>query len=111
MQTGTQTHKSFTIQEISSETTTVREYISPSGMVFGISWNGLADPDLTILLGPYTEEYLKSLKETPRKRGHRFSHLETDRIVVEKWGHMRRLQGRAYVPALIPKGVTIDDIR
>ena len=34
-----------------------------------------------------------------------------DRVVVEKWGHMRNLQGRAYAPALLPPGVSSDEIR
>jgi len=37
--------------------------------------------------------------------------VRTDRVVVEKWGNMRNLQGRAYAPALIPPGVSIDEIK
>lgn len=37
----------YTIQTIESDSTTVREYLSPSGVVFGIAWNGLVHPDLT----------------------------------------------------------------
>ena len=104
-------HDAYTVQEISSDSVAVREYISPSGIVFGIAWNGLTHPDLTLLLGSYTGEYQKSLQQTPRKRGRRFSQIKTDRIVVEKWGHMRNLRGRAYVPSLIPSGVTVDEIK
>jgi len=107
----TTTRNAYTIQEISSDSVAVREYISPSGMVFGIAWNGLTHPDLTLLLGSYTDEYQKSLRQTPRKPGRRFSQIKTDRIVVEKWGHMRNLHGRAYVPSLIPPGVNIDEIK
>ena len=48
---------------------------------------------------------------SPREPGRRNQKVETNRIVVEKWGHMRNLQGRAYVPALIPAGVSIDEIK
>ena len=68
-------------------------------------------PDLTLLLGSYTGEYQAAVKQTPRKHGRRFSQVRTDRIVVEKWGHMRNLQGRAYAPELIPSGVSIDEIK
>jgi len=101
----------YTIQEVISDSVSVREYISPSGVVFGIAWNGLTHPDLTLLLGAYTGEYQEALKQTPRKYGRRFSQVRTDRVVVEKWGHMRHLQGRAYAPALIPSGVSIDEIK
>jgi hypothetical protein len=32
-------------------------------------------------------------------------------VVVERWGHMRDLHGRAYLPALLPDGVTVDDLQ
>ena len=104
-------HNGYTIQEITSASVTVREYISPSGVVFGIAWNGLIHPDLTSLLGSYAGEYHQALQKTPRKLGRRYSQVKTDQIVVEKWGHMRNLRGRTYVPALIPQGVTVDEIR
>jgi hypothetical protein len=101
----------YTVYEVNSISTVVREYVSPSGVVFGIAWNGLIHPDLDQLLGSYVGEYQKALQQTPRKPGQRLIQLKTDRIVVEKWGHMRNLRGRAYDPALIPSGVNIDEIR
>ncbi len=104
-------HGGYTIQEVKSDAVSVREYISPSGIVFGIAWNGLIHPDLTPLLGSYAGEYEEALKQTPRKRGRRFSEVRGARIVVEKWGHMRNLQGRAYAPALMPPGVSVNEIK
>jgi hypothetical protein len=101
----------YTVHEIQSDSTTVREYVSPSGVVFGIAWNGRIHPDLTPLLGSYAGEYKEALQSTPREPGRRSSKVKTDRVVVEKWGHMRNLQGRAYAPALIPPGVSIDEIK
>jgi hypothetical protein len=102
----------YTVQEFASDATTVREYVSPSGIVFGIAWDGLTYPDLTPLLGPYDSEYQKALRQEPRKPGLRRHHaVRTDRVVVEKWGNLRNLQGRAYAPALIPPGVSIDEIK
>lgn len=101
----------YTIHEIASDSTVVREYVSPSGIVFGIAWNGLIHPDLTQLLGAYAGEYEETLRQTPRQPGRRRLQVKTNRLVVEKWGHMRNLQGRAYAPSLIPPGVSIDEIR
>ncbi len=101
----------YTIQTIVSASTTVREYLSPSGIVFGIAWNGLAHPELTRLLGSYAGEYQDAQRQTPHKPGRRRLHVKTNRIIVEKWGHMRNLQGRAYVPSLIPSGVSVDEIK
>ncbi len=101
----------YTIQTIESDSMTVREYISPSGVVFGIAWNGLVHPDLTRLLGSYAGEYQEALQQTPRKPGQRRLQVKTNSVIVEKWGHMRNLQGRAYAPALIPPGGSIDEIK
>jgi hypothetical protein len=104
-------HNGYTVQEIKSDANVVREYITSSGVVFAVAWNGLSHPDLTILLGPYVVEYQQALLQTPRQKGKRYLQVKADRIVVEKWGHMRNLQGRAYIPSLIPSGVTINEIK
>jgi hypothetical protein len=101
----------YTIHEIASGSTAVREYVSPTGIVFGIAWNGLIHPDLTQLLGTYASEYREALLQTRRQPGRRRLQVKTNRVVVEKWGHMRNLQGRAYAPDLIPPGVNIDEIK
>jgi hypothetical protein len=104
-------HTGYTVQEITSAANTVREYVSPSGVVFGIAWNGLVPPDLTQLLGSYAGEYQEALQKTPRQKGSRYLEVRTPGVIVEKWGHMRNLQGRAYAPALIPPGVSVDEIK
>jgi len=105
------THNGYTVQEFASAACVVREYISPSNIVFGIAWNGFSNPDLSILLGSYVEEYRQNLNKAPHMYGRPFSQEKTGHIVVEHWGHMRDLQGRAYVPSLIPTGVTIEEIK
>jgi hypothetical protein len=101
----------YTVQELRSDSVIVREYIAPTGVVFAIAWNGLIHPDLTPLLGSYAGEYETALRHASREPGRRNRQVETNRVVVEKWGHMRNLQGRAYVPALIPSGVSVDEIK
>ena len=103
--------RNTSIHEFQSETITVREYVSPSGVVFGIAWNGLTHPDLIPLLGSYASEHQKAASHIKRQPGHKYVKVESDNVVVEKWGHMRNLQGRAYAPALIPQGVTTDEIK
>jgi hypothetical protein len=108
---ATTSHNSYTVEEVVSDATTVREYVSSSGIVFGIAWNGYVHPDLTQLLGTYWGEYTVAQKKAVRTFGRKRQQLTTDNIVVEKWGHMRNLQGRAYVQSLIPAGVSIDEIK
>jgi hypothetical protein len=103
--------ESFSVRTTQSDTTTVREFISPSGVVFAVAWSGIAQPDLSILLGTYNGEYESALKGSMRQRGRRSRSIRTDRVVVEHWGHMRSLSGRAYDPSLIPGGVSLGDIQ
>lgn len=111
VQRASSSYEGYTVEEVASEAAAVREYVSSSGIVFGIAWNGHAYPDLTQLLGSYWTEYSAAMQRAGRKPGRRRLQLATENIVVEKWGHMRNLRGRAYVPALIPTGVDANAIK
>lgn len=101
----------FTVHEIASGTITIREYVSSSGTVFGIAWAGDRHPDLSALLGEYFPDFAETSKKAPAVRGRRpFSVVTGDKVVVEKSGHMRAVQGKAYAPELLPPGVTASDI-
>ena len=103
----------YTVHEMESGSGKVREYVDSSGTVFAISWEGLVHPDLSKLLSAnHFTEYKQELKKSPRPHGHRHHHcVRGAHVVVEKWGHMRHLQGRAYLLKAVPKGVDIDGIR
>ncbi len=105
------THGVYTIQEDISDAAGIRQYISSSGVVFAVAWSGVSHPDLSSLLGTYFKEYSQALRSRPRTPGRRHVQIRGSRVVVEKWGHMRNLQGRAYVPGLLPDGVNLDEIR
>jgi hypothetical protein len=109
-QLSTTCHASYTIQEIASEATTIREYLTLSGVVFAIAWNGLVNPDLTTLLGSYAGEFEEAKQQSPSSPGQRQLTVRSNRVVVETGGHMRDLRGRAYLPALLPGGVSVDEI-
>ncbi len=101
----------YSVQEVTSDVVSVREYVSPSGIVFALAWNGVAQPDLAVLLGSYADDYEKARRQASQFPGRRSSRVKTQRVVVETWGHMRDLHGRAYAPALMPQGVNIDEIK
>jgi hypothetical protein len=108
---ATAKRSAYTVEEVVSDATTVREFVSSAGIVFAIAWNGNVHPDLSQLLGTYSAEYEAASKKTQRTQGRRHRRLTTGNIVVETWGHMRNLRGRAYVPGLVPAGVSLDEIK
>ena len=90
----------YTVHTISSpDGTVVKEYLSPNGVVFGISWQGPTLPSLTTLLGPYFSEFQQAASGSTRRR---VLNIRTEHLIVESGGHMRAFHGRAYVPALVP---------
>jgi hypothetical protein len=84
--------------------TTVREYVSRSGPVFGVAWQGRRPPDLSVLLGSYYPEYTAA---SGGMRFHSMHHavIEGPNSVVVLSGHMGHIVGRAYVKKLAPSGV------
>jgi hypothetical protein len=99
----------YTVHEMQTESTTVvREFVSPQGKVFGLSWQGPTRPDLQQMLGTYYSEFASA---RPARRMHGPVTIRTPNLVVESGGHMRALSGRAYVPAMVPADVRLEDIK
>lgn len=99
------------VHEIRTATgVTLREYISPSGQVFGVAWQGRANPDLRQVLGPYYEEMVEASRSAGQLRGRPFI-IELPNLVVQMSGTMRAHFGRAFDPKLLPAQVQPADIR
>ena len=100
----------YTVEQISTPAgVAVNEYVAPNGTVFAVSWRGPRPPDLSQLLGSYFAEYQTAAAAQPAQRQRLL--LQTEHLVIETSGHMRDLRGRAYVPALLPPGVSADEIQ
>jgi len=102
----------YTLHEVLLENgTTVREYATPAGLVFAVTWRGPVLPDLSALLGGYFNTF-KRETEQARLVGRRGSPVSMDRdgLVVSSNGRMRNFFGHAYALALIPTGVNIKDV-
>lgn len=83
----------------------VREYVSPAGKVFGVSWQGAFVPSLQQLLGTYfthLQQYAQA--QTGRHGGPLI--IQQQDFVFSSGGHMRWRHGRAYVPSLLPANVS-----
>jgi hypothetical protein len=106
-------HDSYTVYEIATPGRLIREYVRLDGKVFGVAWQGVTPPDLKILLGSYYEELGQASKTSRPRAGARRAHssIQGPNSVLERSGHMRDLRGRAYVEALRPENVSIDEIQ
>lgn len=89
--------------------TTLREYATVGGHVFGVAWSGPAMPNLRQALGRYFEGYVAAAKAKPGVRHH--FEVRQDDFVMQSGGHMRAFTGRAYLPHAVPAGTSVDEIR
>ena len=90
--------------------TIVREFVSPNGKVFGISWQAPFMPNLQQLLGSYFPELDQAARSQVRRRGGPLV-VRTDKLVLVSAGHMRSFHGHAYVPSLLPNNVSAEVVR
>lgn len=105
-------HPDYSVHEVDTGSSKIREYVNRSGIVFGIAWNGMRHPELSTLLGSfYFSDYQSASAKVARMRGARASSVRGEYVIVERWGHMRNVQGHAYDPALLPAGVNANEIR
>lgn len=114
-QLRTRSAAGYSVQEITTASgILIREYVSPAGMVFAVSWNGPAMPNLQQTLGTYFAQYQISVKSQRTARGMRPGHnhveIHTPSLVVHAGGHMRQYFGLAYVPSLVPQNLAISDL-
>ena len=94
----------YSVHEIRAASgTTVREFVSPSGTVFGVAWQGPWKPDMRQLLGPYFDQFIQAIQEKRPRRG--AVSVREPGLVVETGGHMRSFSGRAYLPGMTPQNV------
>jgi hypothetical protein len=103
----------FALHEIRSASgTMIREYVSPSGTVFAVVWQGPWKPDLRQVLGEHFDRFQRAVQANRRARNSRgaIAIREPD-LVVQMSGHQRSFFGRAYIPALVPLGVAPEAIR
>jgi hypothetical protein len=100
----------YTLHEITTtDGRKIREYVTPSGTVFGVAWEGSSLPDFSQLLGPYFPAFQQAVASPTRRHGPLY--VQVGPLVVASGGHMRSLRGHAYVTDLIPANVSKDVIQ
>lgn len=105
----------YSVEEITAASgTVVREFVSSSGVVFAVSWNGPAMPNLPQTFGPYFTQYQNAVQaqraQGVHDRGHNHLQIRTSSLIVHAGGHMRQYFGFAYVPSLMPQNLSPSDL-
>ena len=106
--------EAYTVQEIQAPTgIIVREYVSPTtGKVFGVAWQGSWPPDMRQILGNYFGQYQQALQAQANSHaGRRPLVIQQPGLILQAGGHMRSFAGRAYIPEMLPQGVSAEVIR
>jgi hypothetical protein len=90
----------------------LREYVSTTGTVFAVAWQGPWMPDLRQILGAYFEPYqaaARAARSGRRRRGPLV--IDTPDLVMRVSGQPRAFSGTVYIPKLMPQGVRAESIR
>jgi hypothetical protein len=109
----TTSNNSYNVNEIQAVSGVVlREYVSLSGNVFGVAWQGPSHPDLHQVFGAYYDQYAQAVQiQRAQRHGHGPLLIQQPGLIVQIGGHMRSLTGKAYIPQGLPAGVRPEEIR
>lgn len=98
----------YSLHEISTPSgTVVHEYTTRAGTVFAVTWQGQLPPDLSQLFGNYYKQYQDAAAAHSRPGMHRQLNFANPDFAVESTARMRSFIGKAYVPSLVPAGVSV----
>ena len=85
--------------------TSFQEYVSPSGIIFAISWSGPTLPNIQAIFGNYYANYLSAAQESRRS-----IYSSSDSLVIQSTGIMGAFQGFAFLPKQAPAGFTLNNL-
>ncbi|MGH9529740.1 MAG: DUF2844 domain-containing protein [Terriglobales bacterium] len=104
--------QAYTVHELhETHGNVVKEFVSPAGKVFAVSWSGRSIPDMRQLLGTYFDQFSQAAQTRVRRPGRAPLNIHQNGLVVQSGGHMRAFFGRAYLSDKLPEGVSLDAIR
>lgn len=92
---------------------TIRQYATPDGFVYAVSWNTHFKPRLDQLLGTHFAAYAEGGRRAQAQRpgvAHSARIARGD-LVVESVAHLQTHVGRAYLRSRLPAGTSPDALR
>jgi hypothetical protein len=107
-----QDFQAYKVHELANtEGAVVREYVSPEGTVFGITWQGRSTPDMNQLLGNYVNNFQTATRDQTQIRQRRGITIKTNDFVYTNFCRMGVCSGSAYAPKLLPGNVSAEVVR
>jgi hypothetical protein len=107
-----QTLQNYKVHELTTaDGATVREYVSPQGSVFGVTWHGHSAPDMNQVLGTYVNNMQTATPEQTKIQPRRGITVKTKDFVYSNFCRLRMCSGSAYVPSLMPSNVSAEVLR
>ncbi|WP_071116545.1 DUF2844 domain-containing protein [Chromobacterium sphagni] len=87
----------------------IKQYAASNGTVFAVAWSGSSQPDLQQLLGSYFPAYRQA--QQSNRNGLNVMQGQVGSFIVRSHGRMGAFKGFAYDSALMPVGVTPDQLK
>jgi hypothetical protein len=94
---------------VTDDGATIHEFAARDGTVFAVDFAGPAIPDLQTMLGSHYADYLASARA--HHGNHHVMSFDENGLVVTIVKLPRGFTGSAQVSALMPQGVTAEDLR
>jgi Protein of unknown function (DUF2844) len=105
-------HENYAVHELNSAAGKVREFATPEGVVFCITYLTVTQPDLPSLMGSYSDDFKSASAKSIKRPGRRaYAAIEGNHVKLERYGHPRALRGRICATDLIPSGVNLNELR
>jgi hypothetical protein len=107
-----QSFQNYKVHELTTgEGSTIREYVSPQGSVFAITWHGRFAPDMNQLLGTYINNFQTATPAQTKIQRRRGITIKTGDFVYTNICHLRLCAGSAYLPKVVPPDVAVEAIQ
>lgn len=91
----------------------IRQYATPGGRVFAVTWQTRGKPRLDQLLGTHFNAYAEASRRLQAARPGivRAAHIAEGDLVVESTAHLQAHVGRAWLRSQLPAGSSTDALR
>jgi hypothetical protein len=100
-------------QITASSGTLIREYETLQGRIFAVSWRGPMPPDLQQLFGSYYDQFQAAAAASAQAHPgmHRQISISQPDFMMQALGRLRSVHGKAFVPSLVPAGVSVAELQ